>query len=433
MKKFYLFATAVTMLTACTNSEKMTADFSNDDPVMIGFETFHEKSTKAAATGAIEYAYNLTKNATGKGGFGVWGYKGSATNITTYGNEDPTPNMGDLSNTSNFTKIFNNVQVWYDADKSTPTATPPHYHFTYAVPKYWDKESEYAFFAYAPWDNTNAEFAPATGTITIKDIAGIQDVSKVTGSTGSSIKYSDSDASGVTDYLMATYVTDQKYKGTNQSTASYDDKDQTVGFIFGHMLSKLQVNVKAQTAYSGIKEIIVNYLSIENMPALGTDLEKTIFTQTSPTASAGTYNPTYYAKNLQIINSNSTENANANATSKNALYVLFNGSLNAETQEPVPPTAQTQSFNYYVAPNNPSTNATVANQKHKLNISYTITYVDNITEDVIIEGYDISDKFGKMEQNKSYILNINIDLKEILFTASVTGWDNNIEKEIDIP
>lgn len=431
MKKFYLIATAVTMLTACTNSEKMTADFSNDDPVMIGFETFHEKSTKV---GAIESPENLTDVS---GGFGVWGYKGSATDIKTYGNDDPSNDMDDLDKTAKFTNIFNNVKVWYES-KVTYDTDKEHYHFTYAVPKYWDKKSEYVFFAYAPWDETHATLSKK-GIITISNIPGIQDVSKYSQSDEEKLStriYANSNTASVTDYLMAKYETDQRYDNspyTNQHEKNYSDAEQTVGFTFGHMLSKLQVNVMANTQYSGVKEMIVNYLSIENMPALGTDVEQTTFTQKSPTTSEGTYSPTYYAKNLQIINNNNTENANANATSQTALYVLYDGSLNATTHLPEAPSPQTQSFNYYVAPNNPANNTTEANKKHLLNISYTIEYVDGIKEDVILEDIDLSPYLSEMVQNNSYILNIKIALNEILFTASVTPWANSTTTEISVP
>jgi len=414
MKKSYLMiAAAATLLTACMDNDTFKEGVNDNETVLIGFETFHEKATRATATDAIDAADDLT---TAHGGFGVWGYKGAPADITTYGNADPSDNMDDLSTAAKFTNIFDNVKVWYDATTST---SQNHSHFTYAVPKYWDKTAEYVFFAYAPWDETNADLNTATGQITISDIAGIQDVSTSTGSSKTKV-YSGSATTSVTDYLMATYVTNQKYQGTNQSTAQYTDKDQTVGFTFGHMLSKLQVNVMANQAYSGVQEIAVTYLSIENMPALGTDLVKTEFTQTSPTAAAGTYNPSYYDENLEIINNNSTSEANANATSKTELYVLQGGTLNNGV--PTTPTAQTQSFNYYVAPNAPADNSTVANQKHLLNINYTINYVDGATEDVTLEDIDISSQFAAMLQNNSYILNIKIALNEILFTASVTPW-----------
>lgn len=416
MKKSYLMiAAAATLFAACAEKDTFKDIAAGD--VLIGFETFHEKSTRATATDAIDAPDDLT---TGHGGFGVWGYKGAPDDIKTFENENDA--MGNLNQTDKFTKVFDNVKVWYDA---TTSSSQNHAHFTYAVPKYWDKTAEYAFFAYAPWDNDQAELNTATGVITISDIAGIQDVSTSSGENKAKV-YSGSATDAVTDYLMASYVTNQRYGSnpyTNQHNGSYSDHEQTVGFTFGHMLSKLQVNLMAYEAYLGVKEIAVTYLSIENMPALGTDLEKTIFTQTSAAAPAGTYNPNYYIKNLEIINDNSTNDANANATSKTELYVLKDGTAGASAEgAPNAPTAQTQSFNYYVAPNAPANNATEANKKHLLNINYTINYVDGTSEDVTLKDIDISSQFAAMLQNNSYILNIKIALNEILFTASVTDW-----------
>ena len=151
MKKFYLIATAVTMLTACTNSEKLTADFSNDGPVMIGFETFHEKATKATPTGEIIDKTKLTKE---HGGFGVWGFKGDKDDIVAAADPNEGNNGEGIDHTqivnindeTKYTSIFGNVMVWYE-NASTKTQG-----FTYTVPKYWDKYSEYIFFAYAPYD-----------------------------------------------------------------------------------------------------------------------------------------------------------------------------------------------------------------------------------------------------------------------------------------
>ena len=98
------------------------------------------------------------------------------------------------------------------------------------------------------------------------------------------------------DYLMAKYETNQKYTGTNQDakewtqyTSDPDLRDQTVGFTFGHMLSRIVIKLKAADTYKGVKSINVSYLAIDNMPEVKTD--KAVFTQTSPTAADGTYSP----------------------------------------------------------------------------------------------------------------------------------------------
>lgn len=460
MKKFYLIATAVTMLTACTNSEKMTADFSNDGPVMIGFETFHEKSTRAAATGEITLPEHFVKDASGNGGFGVWGFKGAPDDIPAA--SAVADYTIDVRNTTTFVPIFDNVQVWYVAN------TYPK-NFTYAVPKYWDKNAEYIFFAYAPYDATNASLNKQTGKISIDNIPTIQDISASKPETsGESLVFGDDtdagdnvalrkDASGVIDYLMGSYVTEQKLvaanvnttaTGTNQNKGNgtvinYSGQEQTVGFTFGHMLSKLQVTLKAKEEYPGIKSIAVNKLYIKNMPY--SNATKTKFTQTSPTAPAGTYDNLAYTSTLKIIDNNA-ESGDV-ATSKNSLYILKNGSLTSGTVSA--PTNQPQTFFYYIAPNDPVNNDETANDKYLLDIDYTITYVDTykngendvpVTENVSLTDVSLTYLDGettkglqKLEQNYSYTLTISVGLNQIYFTVdAVTDWTESDLGEVEI-
>lgn len=452
MKKFYLIATAVTMLTACTNSEKLTADFSNDGPVMIGFETFHEKTTKATVTGEIDSKDDFTKD---HGGFGVWGYKGNDATAST--------ELKTLEE-SGYTTIFDNVQVWYVSSNFTETPTQG---FTYLVPKYWDKGMKYIFFAYAPYDATKATIDWKTdangkgkGIITISDIPSIQDLSKSNANpnadpaqTDQDIVFSGSDQTKVTDYLMATCVQNQyltaanttsTQSGTNQNyvdndKAAYTKQEQTVGFTFGHMLSRITVKLKAATQYNGVMSMKVSYLAIKNMPEVKTDV--TSFTQTAPTAAAGTYaTSTWSGKTLQIINSGE---GNTNATSKNDLYILKNGvgkkdantttTIADEMTTIVPPGDQPQTFYYYVAPNTPSGNAADFKDHYYLSIKYTIKYVDNVEENVVIENMDLNSQLASMLQNNSYTLNIKVGLNQIYFTVdAVTGWTEHDAEDIEI-
>lgn len=422
MKKSYLMiAAAAALLAACAEKDTFK-DVATED-VLIGFETFHEKVTRATATDAITAKENLTK---AHGGFGVWGYKGAPASV---GVASGTPAVVDVSD---LTPVFKNVQVWYE-NASTLTRG-----FTYAVPKYWDKASEYIFFAYAPYDGTNATIAPTTGKITIADIPSIQDVSTSTGS-GQALVYNGSATTGVTDYLMATYVTEQKLvaenktttaQGTNQNYGNgtdirYSGQQQTVGFTFGHMLSKLQINLQASEQYSGVESITVDDLSIERMPASAST--KASFTQTSPTAPAGEYTPNTYASELKVIGTN--------GTSTSSLYILKDGALANDGVTITPPTKQNQSFNYYVAPNVADNSTTTdVTEKYLLNITYTINYVDGITEEVTKEDVDLSEKLTELLQNNQYSLTIKVALNQIFFDViEITDWVTPVnEEEIEV-
>ena len=404
MKKSYLMiAAAATLLTACMGNDTFK-EIANED-VMIGFETFHEKATKATSTGEISGPTNFTK---AHGGFGVWGYKGTPANIVA---ASGSPATVDISTVANFNPVFQNVQVWYE------NASEPSRGFKYAVPKYWDKNMEYIFFAYAPYDAEHAHLDLTTGNITIDDIASIQNISTSTGS-GEDLVFSGTSTTSVTDYLMASYEYDQKLNATNQISQDYELKGQTVGFTFGHMLSKLQINLQAKEAYSGIASLKVTNLSIENMPSSAST--KASFTQTSPAAPAGVYTPSNYTSSLSIIG--------ASGTSTSDLYILKGGSMSGETV--TAPSVQNQSFYYYVAPNAPTGTGT---DKYLLNISYTITYTDGITDDVVITDVDLSSKLASLLQNNSYILTIKVALNQIYFTVdAVTGWTTQTGQEIEV-
>ena len=421
MKKSYLMIAAAAALFAACSSNDTFKDVESED-VLIGFETYHEKSTKATATDAITAKENLTK---AHGGFGVWGYKGAPSSV---GTASGTPATIDVSG---FTSVFSNVQVWYDG-------TSPTRGFTYAVPKYWDKAMEYVFFAYAPYDGTNASITATTGNITIDDIPSIQNVSTSTGSE-QTLVFNGSTTTGVTDYLMATYVTEQKLvaenktttpQGTNQnygdgSAITYAGQQQTVGFTFGHMLSKLQINLQASEQYSGVQYIKVDALSIERMPASAST--KASFTQTSPTAPAGAYTPNTYASELQVIG--------ASGTSTSSLYILKDGALDNDGVTITLPTKQDQSFNYYVAPNVADNSATTdVTEKYLLNITYTVHYVDGIEEEVTVEDVDLSSKLTSLLQNNQYSLTIKVALNQIYFDViSITDWVTPIDnQEIEI-
>ena len=243
---------------------------------------------------------------------------------------------------------------------------------------------------------------------------------------------------------MANYETNQKYTGTNQDNKNWtsyvsnpDLRDQTVGFTFGHMLSRIVVKLQAAFEYSGVASMKVSYLSIKNMPEVKTDL--TVFTQNSPIAAAGTYSPaTWSGKNLQIINSGS---GNTNATAKSDLYILKGGvgkdgndetTINADEMATItPPTIQPQIFYYYVAPNAPSGTSEAKTDQYYLDINYTIKYVDDVEEIVVIQNVDLNSKLASMLQNNSYTLTIKVGLNQIYFTVdAVTGWTTQNAQEI---
>ena len=406
MKKSYLMIAAAAALFEACSSNDTFKEISNEK-VLIGFETFHEKATRAAVSAGSD----LTS---ANGGFGVFGYNHEDNRAVSAGSINMT-----TTGTSN---VFNNVKVWYE-DASTQTKG-----FTYDVPKYWNKNKYYTFFAYAPWNATTVTLAEATGKFTRTDVQSLQSTNAatpttVTVGTNSRDKYTDAVETSAIDYLFAVCVPQQKYAATNQTT--YTGYQKTVGFTFSHILSKLNVTVKAKNEstghqYSGVKDIQVTSLNIENLPNVTANVT---YTQTATDGVAGTFSPANYTTTLNII-------GGTNALTAGPLYVL-DGGVNG-TPVTVPTTYIDQAFHYWVAPNTPTG---TDHDSYKLNINYTINYVDNIS-DSFTRTIDLSNEsaaFTAMAQNNIYNITITIGLDQIYFNVdAINGWATPQDTDVEI-
>ncbi|MBO4561759.1 MAG: fimbrillin family protein [Bacteroidaceae bacterium] len=432
MKKSLLILMAAAAIVACSKND--TVKELENETVLIGFETYHANSTRAAVTAPS----GLTS---ANGGFGVYGFK-HANNVEA---SNHVINLSSTSsNASDAVKIFDNVKVWYESS-STQTQG-----FTYEVPKYWDVQKYYTFFAYAPYTNvasgstTGISFDQATGKFTRNDIIALQSANATTPGTvsvsvgyesaQSRTQYGTADESGIIDYLIATYVPGQKKGATNQqnSSATYDPttgKDVTVGFTFYHILSKLNILVQAKDetgasghGYSGVKSIKVTSLNITNLPAAS---DVATYAQTGPETSEGTFTSAAYASTLTLIGTG--------GLSTSELYILDGGNM-ANSTITNPASYIPQNFHYYVAPNTPAT-------AHILNIDYTITYVDGIIEPYT-RSIDLSQAanlqsgsatFSTMAQNNVYNLTVTIGLNQIYFTVDeVEEWADP-ENDTNVP
>lgn len=410
MKKSYLMIAAVaTLLASCAGNDIFKEVIEENETELIGFETFHDKSTKAA----VSAPKDLTS---ANGGFGVYGFKHLNDRTATNG----SINLSDVTSTDNVnyvTTIFDNVKVWYE---SSTTKTQG---FTYEVPKYWDKTKYYTFFAYAPQvakvngTTTGIAFDQTTGKFTRNDILALQKVnstSEVAVGSNNRTQYGNANEENAIDYLIAPYVHSQKSGATNQSQKSYDGKELTVGFTFSHILSKLNVTVQAQDEstgheYSGVSNIIIDKLNITNLP---NNDEVATYAQNKTDEVAGTWTPANYSTVLNIV-------AGDNATSADPLYVLDGGSKSGTTIT-VPTNYLNQQFHYFVAPNTPA-----SGNKYTLNIDYTINYVDGTVEP-FSRSIDLSTQtanFTTMEQNYIYNINVTIALNQIYFTVdAINTW-----------
>ena len=427
---------ATAIVVAC--SDTGTFKELKNETELIGFRTNHENITRAAVTAPS----GLTD---ANGGFGVYGFKHKNDRAADSNNHIDLSDNDPQTNGENYVQtIFNNVKVWYVEDATTKD-------FTYAVPRYWDVEKFYTFFAYAPHAtvadaNQNPAvkgiaFDQSTGLFTRNDILSVQDASAHDATTpsahiasASSTDYHFTDAveSSIVDYLFGSYVPHQKKGSTNQSEKtgpdSYTGKELTVGFTFSHILSKLNVTVKALQSsasgfhgYKGIKDIKVTKLSIANLPAK-TPVDVT-YSQTGVNSAAGSFSPSAFTStSLDMINTAS----GADATSTDALYILYGGSISGTTITN-PTTFWDQSFHYYVTPNDPG-----ENNHYTLDLDYTITYVDGTvdeyTRSINLKTLTGTTAFASMQQAYVYNITVTISLDQIYFTVESTGnWTDHVQ------
>ena len=469
MKRRYLIiAVAATVLAGCTNTDFLRDTGSGDSLELITFDTYNSKGTKAP----IKDETDLLK---GNDGFGVFAYK----HKNSIPISDGKINLSEVYNI-NTNPVFDNTLTWYNPDYVAGTSQ----FFTkyqYEYPRYWDKQMVYTFFAYAPHapqaqgETKGVSLDPATGFITRNDIHSIQAASKGTNKTITNgevsrprKQYSVSDGD-IKDYMLAPCVPGQAWHNTNQTVAEnhedyYKNSDITVGFIFHHVLSQLNVNINAKNEeyeedpasekkgheYKGIKSIYVTKMEITNLPTL-TDLDdnyitcaqnKVNFAHIYNTAGETplTFTPSNYNnKSLEIVKANAgattTYSINGEEATADPLYILDGGIENDLTAKAAGSTAVQgyidQKFQYYVAPNKPTVET---GNQHDLNIDYYIEYLDGKAELFSRTIQLDSDAFNFDEMLASYIYNITItiSLDQIYITVDDVLWNSGNDIPADV-
>lgn len=467
MKRIYLtIAATATILAGCTNTDILRGTDSEDSLELIKFDTYHSAGTKAP----IYNETNLTKE---NGGFGVFAFKhADAKNII--------DGKIDLSAVSDDYAVFDNTKTWYNPNYVEATS-PFFTKYEYEYPRYWDKQMNYTFFAYAPYaQKATAEVKgvsldKTTGKITRTDIHKIQTASSPTNVTHGEgenavtrAQYNVSDAD-VIDYLLAPCVPGQKWHATNQtvseeSSSYYENAEITVGFVFHHMLSQLNVSINAKNEendpedntkngheYKGIKNIYVTKLEITNLPSL-TDLSSNYITcqqnkvdfatiyKTEETGNPLTFSPSNYTESLEIVKSiagataedPTTYSINGETATATPLYILDGGkSLDIKAGSTAINGYFDQKFQYFVAPNMPTV---ATGDLHDLKIDYYIEYLDNKAEKFsrTVRLDDNTFNFDEMLASYIYNINITISLDQIYITVDDVLWNSGPSTPADI-
>lgn len=477
-----IIAATATILAGCSNADILNT-INEEKPALITFDTYHSKSTKAPVNSEVDLTIE-------NNGFGVFAFKHEGAKTIESGKIDLSDIAKDYTN-----PVFDNTKTWYNPNY-VATTSPFFTKYEYEFPRYWDKQMNYTFFAYAPYtansqvveDTDDAEYDATlkgvtlftkTGLITRTDIHSVQCASgstpkvinngnntPVTRKQYSVIAKTETVAASdkdIKDYTIAPCVPGQRWHATNQTSLTYDNSDITVGFLFHHILSQLNVNIKAKNEeyeedpqsekkgheYKGIKRIYLTKLEITNLPEL-TDLDDNYITCAQNKADFAsiykytsnevvytplTFNPSNYNnKNLEIVKKT------AEATSDDPAQYLVNGTDSGDplfildggfTLADLPAGGSTikgyidQSFRYYIAPNLPTV---TDKDKHDIVIEYYIDYMDNKSEKFSRTIRLDNETFNFSEMLASYIYNINItiSLDQIYITVDDVEWNDGV-------
>lgn len=353
-KNYFMLAAATMMFAACAETDLVNEVNMEEAPKAIGFETFANKTTRTGNDSRTALnSYHTT--------FGVWTYKSTSTT------EDP---------------VMDNYKVSYKVTQTTDasgnTVSTPSWEYAgeqgteTQTLKYWDKNAEYSFYAYAPYSTTvtidankNIIIIP-WGEYAANE--NLQESLSATPNTNDFTGVGSSNNAKSTDWLIATPIT------------GYKDYTQEVNETFAHTMSRLIVKVSSTVANTMINSISVN--GVYGMGMYDGSEWKTSYTENEQVTTAPS----------ESIEGKTGSLATANTEYYTMEYLLI-------------PSAEAPTFS----------------------ISYTIngdTY--GVTDKTITN-------IGSFAANTSYTLSVSIDLSAIEFTATAADFATTVENgSVDI-
>lgn len=248
MKKRHLIIIAAAAIVACTNQEVLTDALShnNSGKSAIGFNSYSEKSGKSGVNdiNSLEYFHDS---------FVVYGNKQSANSP-----EKIDSVFGRLATGAE--TLDGTVCKYKDPDMDANLGD-----WRYAFPRYWDRQANYWFRAYAPASENNTlrlyfndEKALVGDSnnrfVTVSPYVLVGTNIQATPTGAEKIKGFTTQNGGDLDLMISSAVYES---GSNHD--SYNKTNNPVHFIFRHILSKLNVTIDKTEAvdksYVTLKEI----------------------------------------------------------------------------------------------------------------------------------------------------------------------------------
>lgn len=276
-KNYFMLAATTMMLAACAQTDVVNEIAVEETPQAIGFETFANKATRAddetpaAATTALATHHDAYK---------VWAYK----------------------NTQNSTLVFNEKEVTAADNK-------------YSTTQYWDKAAtKYYFYAAAP------ALAVVQNRLTFTESKTGEGESATTNQDDAHFKYTDLTLSGTNFSNLTTLSTSAqptfiKKDNSNKQTITDTDVDymiaktpversngtytNPVNFNFKHILSRLNITIKAAANIPAIKLTKLSLHGLKNKATFNSSTETFTFRWTS--ASTNVYSGYKVSSDAGII------------------------------------------------------------------------------------------------------------------------------------
>lgn len=362
-----LIAVIATIFAACSNDIVLrdTAELQTDNPKAIGFTSYSEKITRGDVTNAnnLEYYHNT---------FQVYGTKKSTVdNAVQYV-------FGQSPNPTNPTV---GVECTYQASPDAVLGD-----WKYNHPRFWDKQANYNFVAFAP---NNAplkyKYNVVGGTGQVGDANNEFVTTTNYTLAGTNLQTPASTAEKVKGFTGGADL-DIMISATNaQNGSTHSDY---VNLVFSHILSKLNVTFAKAAALDAVNAVTITGVEITGLKEKGSysqntyDLALTKSGWTTIDVVGSTYKLAY------------SGSQNLNASTGSALYFIES----------------------LVMPQ------TIADDQVALVVKYTITsgtYSENYTYE--LDLYDIA-ALRKFFDGYNYTLNFTIAPDVIKFDATVTPW-----------
>lgn len=390
-----LIAAAASMLVSC--GKDLILDNSQDVQAPIGFASYSERATRGDNTKKdnLEFYHNT---------FAVYGTKVNKKDATkfqyVFGGKPVTGTLNPAG-----------VTCTYQA-----TADPVLGDWKYTDPRFWDKQANYDFIAYAPVSDAN----PICYYYSAENA--------LVGATGNMFKTKEDYVLQGTN-LQATATDAEKVKGFTAEAGkdldlmitAPDHRDGAshggdVNLVFRHILSKLNVTVAKSLALQGCT-VTVKDITISGLKNNGTYLESTYVNTTDSKVSGWTatksdpyaYNLAYSTADGQILNDGTIDNS----------------------KQPTEEGYFTPGKPFFFIESLMLPQSITAADQVILTMNYTIKS-GSYTEEYpyVLDLYEIA-KLQNIYEGYNYTLNFTIDPDVIIFDAEATTWsEESINKSI---